>query len=107
MLTFHLVEKPDGHGADDYEPDEGLAYTIEARLGDTYVGYLAINVLDEDDELHVRWIQIEEPYRLRGFGKQLILEAARRWPNYQFTTNGFTDDGEPFWDRVVIEGELA
>lgn len=89
-LTFERVLVPDGHGADDYESDEGEAYTIRALRDGVMVGDLDYNLTD--DEAHVRWVYAIEPGH--GVGGALVRHLEALHPDRELTTNGFTDEGE-------------
>lgn len=89
-LTFERVLVPDGHGADDYELDEGEAYTLRAVRDGQMVGDLDYNLTDT--EAHVRWVYAVELGC--GVGGALVRHLAQLHPDRDLTTNGYTDEGE-------------
>jgi len=90
------------HGADDYEKDDGRAYTLTAVRGGEEVSSLSVNVTG--DAIHVRWVETLPAHRSRGIATSLVREAVRLWPGRAVGTNGTTDDGEAFWGRLVDAG---
>jgi hypothetical protein len=80
---FTRVPVPQGHGADDYESDEGEAFTIRHPHG-----YLDYNLTDTS--AHVRWVESRKP----GTGGALVRHLASLHPDRELTTGGFTDEGE-------------
>ena len=99
-LTFKLIRVPGGHGADDYESDEGLAYTLLARQDGVEVGKLDFNLQDRRRTIYVRWIEVPVATQRRGIGTALINEALRRYPNATIDTGGWTDEGSGFWTKL-------
>lgn len=97
-VVCRLVPVSGGHGSDDYESDDGDAYTVEASVGGYKVGSLDINVTD--DTVHVRWVEVEKEFQRRGVASRMIQEAMRLFPNRDLDTNGFTDSGERFWSSL-------
>lgn len=80
---------PDGHGADDYEKDEGLALRIRADDGSGPVGHVDLNVTEEG--VHVRFLEVSAEHRRRGIGGALLDEVEARYGAW--SGNGFTDLG--------------
>jgi GNAT superfamily N-acetyltransferase len=99
-LTFKLVRVPGGHGADDYEPDEGLAYTLLALEDSRQVGKFDFNLQDRRRTIWVRWIEVPIAAQRRGIGTALINEALRRYPSATIDTGGWTDEGSGFWTKL-------
>lgn len=104
-LEFVWKFRPDGHGADDYEKDDGEAYTLIARQNGQTLGRLNLNL--PEGEIHVRWTEVKVEYRRQGIATALIREAQRRFPGRDLTTNGFTDDGEPWWDSLTDTEQVS
>ena len=78
-LQFELTVVPGGHGADDYEDDEGIAYALRASSGGNLCGEILFN-LKEGPVIWVRWIEVFEGWRRRGVATALVVEAERRFP---------------------------
>jgi ribosomal protein S18 acetylase RimI-like enzyme len=100
VLTFTLIRVPEGHGADDYEDDEGPAYTLEARQNGARVGALDFNLQDRRRRCWIRWIAVEPAQQRRGIARALIADLERRYPAASLDTGGFTEEGEAFWAAV-------
>jgi ribosomal protein S18 acetylase RimI-like enzyme len=96
-IAFKLIPKPEGHGADNYESDEGDAYTLEAYVGSVPAGSLDVNIADT---IHVRWIEVDPKFRRQGIGRALMAEIERRFPGLEIETGGFTDSGTSFWNSL-------
>lgn len=95
-LTFRLEPVPGGHGADDYEDDEGDAYTLRASGGIAAAGSLDFN-LKAGPTIWIRWIEVPPELRRQGIARALLAEARRRFPGAEVDTGGFTDEGEAWW----------
>lgn len=87
---------PDGHGADDYETDEGVAYTLRAVNDGRHVGELRYSLVDEA-LIWVRWIETDLSFQRRGVARALITEAQRLHPDADVDTGGLTDEGRELW----------
>lgn len=103
MLDFDHIPVPDGHGADDYESDEGEAYTLRASVEGEEVGTLDYNLLD-DRLVHVRWVEVSPELRRQGIAIALFEEALRLHPGCAFQTGGLTDDGDELWAALDERG---
>lgn len=99
LLDFSQTHIPEGHGADDYESDEGDAYTLRASLEGGEVGALDYNLLDAET-VHVRWVEVRPTCRRQGVAIALFEEAARLHPGCVFETGGLTPDGEELWGAL-------
>ncbi len=99
-LTFTESYYPEGHGGDDYEPDEGLAYNFTAFVGKKEAGWLDINVTE--DTIHIRWVETNQEFRRKGVASALIHRAQERFPNRDVDTNGTTEDGIYLCDRLGV-----
>ena len=99
-LTFKLVRVPGGHGSDDYESDEGPAYTLLALEDKVEVGKFDFNLQDRRRTIWVRCIEVPVSARRRGIGTALINETLRRYPDATIDTGGWTDEGAGFWTKL-------
>ncbi|MBA3842068.1 MAG: hypothetical protein H0X39_05525 [Actinobacteria bacterium] len=126
--SFLLDLKPDGHGAHDYELDEGEAYTLAiARPAEesqqltaldraeidsqalrsanrSVLALTLLNVIEKEKLIHVRWIETLPSRRRQGMAADLLAEALRRWPSYSIDANGLTEYGEPLWKALEARG---
>lgn len=91
-LRFVHEPVPEGFGWDDYEPAEGDAYRLHAYSGDRPVGYAEYEHIPDERRVNIRWIEATEGRR--GVGSALVHEIARRHPDHNLETGGFTPEGE-------------
>lgn len=91
-LSFTLADVG-GHGADDCETDDGVAYTLTASRDGRQVGYLKFN--DRGDVIRIRWIEVT--CHRQGIATALMDELARIRSDHHFVTGGFTAFGEAFF----------
>lgn len=89
----HRVQRG-GWGADDYEPDEGVAREITAHLGADQIGSVQYN--HTPGSVRIRYIEVSPEHRRKGIGTALLRELERRHSGVNIETGGYTDDGEPF-----------
>ena len=98
-LLYSSEILPDGHGADDYEDDEGTAFVLRAFADAVQVGELRFNLKDHGSLIWVRWIETEPAWQRRGVASALLAEALRRYPEAAIATGGTTDEGQALWDH--------
>jgi GNAT superfamily N-acetyltransferase len=107
-LRFSVVTVAGGHGADDYEDDEGEAMTLSAfardeRGRENVVGSVDYNLIREEQVVHVRWVEIESAWRGRGFATALMRHLQQLYSEFAFTTGGYTDNGCAFAQTLGLE----
>jgi GNAT superfamily N-acetyltransferase len=104
-VSFELAG-PREHGGDDYEPETDYNYLLHALYGGQRIGELDVDAEPGKDSLHVRWVSVEPEFQRNGLGTLLIQEGQLRWPGREFETNGFTSEGEEFWETEPWKQEL-
>jgi GNAT superfamily N-acetyltransferase len=91
---------PGGHGADDYETDEGDALILTLKCGEEVVGSASYSL--DGGTLHLRWVETEEAYQQQGVATAILRALEDRYPQFAWTTNGFTPEGEALCQSLEL-----
>jgi GNAT superfamily N-acetyltransferase len=99
--TFQTIQSPvlefrnENRGAHNDQSDMTLfAYLPSGK----YVGRLEYSVYQ--DEPHIQYIEVQKPLRRKGYGKAMMLELQRQFPDVEIDTGMSTEDGTAMLEKM-------
>jgi GNAT superfamily N-acetyltransferase len=73
-------------------------YRINAIENGEVLGY--IDYTDYNDEISIKYIEVNPKHRRKGIGEQLVLQLQKKYPKTEIDWGMTTDDGTKLYNKI-------